>query len=95
MSAYEPAIAVEDRLDAEALGPPLALALAGLSRALRDVLVLHAWAELSHDEIAEADASAGRLAELRDAQLGVAGGTHTIGAADLTGFAHGYREGQR
>lgn len=28
LSAYEPAIAVEDRLDAEALGPALALALA-------------------------------------------------------------------
>jgi RNA polymerase sigma factor (sigma-70 family) len=54
LSAYEPAIAVEDRLDAEALGPALALALADLSPALREVLVLHAWAELSHDEIAEA-----------------------------------------
>jgi RNA polymerase sigma factor (sigma-70 family) len=54
LSAYEPAIAVEDRLDAEALGPALALALAGLSPALREVLVLHAWAELSHEEIAEA-----------------------------------------
>jgi RNA polymerase sigma factor (sigma-70 family) len=54
LSAYEPAIAVEDRLDAEALRPALALALAGLSPALREVLVLHAWAELSHDEIAEA-----------------------------------------
>jgi RNA polymerase sigma-70 factor (ECF subfamily) len=31
----------------------LALALAGLSPGLREVLVLHAWAELSHDEIAE------------------------------------------
>jgi RNA polymerase sigma factor (sigma-70 family) len=54
LSAYEPAIAVEDRLDAEALGPALALALAGLSPALREVLVLHAWAELSNEEIAEA-----------------------------------------
>jgi RNA polymerase sigma factor (sigma-70 family) len=53
-SAYEPAIAVEDRLDAEALGPALALVLTGLSPALREVLVLHAWAELSHDEIADA-----------------------------------------
>jgi RNA polymerase sigma factor (sigma-70 family) len=50
LGGYEPAIAVEDRLDAEALGP----ALASLSPALREVLVLHAWAELSHDEIAEA-----------------------------------------
>jgi len=54
LSAYEPAIAVEDRLDAEAFGPALALALADLSPALREVLVLHAWAELSHEEIAEA-----------------------------------------
>jgi RNA polymerase sigma-70 factor (ECF subfamily) len=54
LNAYEPAIAVEDRLDAEALGPALALALADLSPALREVLVLHAWAELSHEEIAEA-----------------------------------------
>lgn len=41
--AHEPAIAVEDPLDAEALGPALALALADLSPALREVLVLHAW----------------------------------------------------
>jgi RNA polymerase sigma factor (sigma-70 family) len=54
MSAYEPAIAVENRLDAEALAPALAVALADLSPALREVLVLHAWAELSHEEIAEA-----------------------------------------
>ncbi len=54
LGGYEPAIAVEDRLDAEALGPALALGLAGLSPALREVLVLHAWAELSHEEIAEA-----------------------------------------
>jgi RNA polymerase sigma factor (sigma-70 family) len=54
VSADEPAVAVENRLDAEALGPALALALAGLSPALREVLVLHAWAELSHDEIAVA-----------------------------------------
>ena len=54
LSGYEPAIAVEDRLDAEALGPALALAMADLSPALREVLVLHAWAELSHEEIADA-----------------------------------------
>jgi RNA polymerase sigma-70 factor (ECF subfamily) len=54
LSPYEPAIAVEDRLDAEALGPALALALTCLSPALREVLVLHAWAELSNEEIAEA-----------------------------------------
>jgi DNA-directed RNA polymerase specialized sigma24 family protein len=32
----------------------LALALADLSPALREVVVLHAWVELSHEEIAEA-----------------------------------------
>lgn len=53
-SAEEPEISVEDRLDAEALGPAIALALAGLAPALREVLVLHVWAELSHDEIAAA-----------------------------------------
>jgi RNA polymerase sigma-70 factor (ECF subfamily) len=56
LRAAEPAIAIaiEDRLDAEALGPALALALAKLSPALREVLVLHAWADLSHNEIAAA-----------------------------------------
>jgi RNA polymerase sigma-70 factor (ECF subfamily) len=54
LSAYEPAIAVEERLDAEALGSALALALAELSPALREVLVLHAWAQLSNEEIGEA-----------------------------------------
>ena len=54
LSTYEPAIAIEDRLDAEALGPTLAAALADLSPALREVLVLHAWAGLSHQKIAEA-----------------------------------------
>jgi RNA polymerase sigma-70 factor, ECF subfamily len=54
LTGHEPAIAVEDRLDAEALGPALALALARLTPALREVLVLHAWGDLSHDEIAQA-----------------------------------------
>jgi len=54
VGGHEPAIAVEERLDAEALGPALAMALTGLTPALREVLLLHAWAELSHDEIAVA-----------------------------------------
>lgn len=54
LSADEPVVGVEERVDAAALGPALALALADLSPALREVLVLHAWAELSHEEIAEA-----------------------------------------
>jgi RNA polymerase sigma-70 factor, ECF subfamily len=62
---HEPAIAVEDRIDAEALGPALALALAGLSPALREVLVLHAWAELSHEEIAAALGCSGAAVRTR------------------------------
>jgi RNA polymerase sigma factor (sigma-70 family) len=45
---------VEERLDAIALRPQLAGALAALSPALREVLMLHAWSELSHEEIAQA-----------------------------------------
>jgi RNA polymerase sigma-70 factor (ECF subfamily) len=68
--------AVEERLDAEALGPALALALADLSPALREVLVLHAWAELSHEEIAEAlgCSSAAVRTRLSRARSQVAGG---------------------
>jgi RNA polymerase sigma factor (sigma-70 family) len=45
---------VAERLDASALGPALAGALATLQPALREALLLHAWAGLSHDEIAQA-----------------------------------------
>jgi RNA polymerase sigma-70 factor (ECF subfamily) len=45
---------VESRVDAMARRPALAAALAALSPASREVLLLHAWAELSHEEIAEA-----------------------------------------
>lgn len=45
---------VEARIDAAALAPELADALANLSPLLREVLLLHAWAELSHEEIGEA-----------------------------------------
>lgn len=41
-------------LDAVALGPALAEALAGLPPGQREVLLLHAWADLAHDEIAAA-----------------------------------------
>jgi RNA polymerase sigma-70 factor (ECF subfamily) len=44
----------EERLDAAALAPALAAALAALSPVSREVLLLHAWGELSHEEIAEA-----------------------------------------
>jgi RNA polymerase sigma-70 factor (ECF subfamily) len=42
----------DDRIDAAALRPALAAALADLRPARREVLLLHAWAELSHGEIA-------------------------------------------
>jgi RNA polymerase sigma factor (sigma-70 family) len=45
---------VDKRVAAALLAPRLAAALAQLSRDQRDVLLLHAWAELSHDEIAAA-----------------------------------------
>ncbi len=43
-----------ERAGAAAAGPALAAALAALSREERDVLLLHAWAELGYPEIAEA-----------------------------------------
>jgi RNA polymerase sigma factor (sigma-70 family) len=50
------------RLDAAALGPALAEALAGLPPGQREVLLLHAWAGLSHEEIAAAlEISAGTV----------------------------------
>src|SRR5882757_7991932 len=44
--------AVSARVTAEAMTRDLAAALARLSSGERDVLLLHAWAELTHDEIA-------------------------------------------
>lgn len=43
---------IHERLDAQALRPILAEALGALSADQRDVLLLHAWAGLSHSEIA-------------------------------------------
>ena len=45
---------VDARLDAAALAPALREALAELPVGQREVLLLHAWAGLSHSEIAEA-----------------------------------------
>jgi len=50
----EPDGEIEARLDAEALRPALAVALAELSPGLREVLLLHAWGDLSNEEIAQA-----------------------------------------
>jgi RNA polymerase sigma-70 factor (ECF subfamily) len=44
----------EARIDAHAAAPHIALALAGLRGDERDVLLLHAWADLSYAEIADA-----------------------------------------
>jgi RNA polymerase sigma-70 factor (ECF subfamily) len=46
--------AVDSRVDAGALGPRLALGLASLRAAERDVLLLYAWADLGYEEIAQA-----------------------------------------
>jgi RNA polymerase sigma factor (sigma-70 family) len=46
--------AVDQRVVTAMLAPRLAAALGELARDQRDVLLLHAWAELSHDEIAAA-----------------------------------------
>jgi len=44
--------AVDQRVTAAMLAPKLAAGLARLNRDQREVLLLHAWAELSHEEIA-------------------------------------------
>jgi RNA polymerase sigma factor (sigma-70 family) len=48
----EDAEALSDRLAAQALRGPFAIALAGLKARDRDVLLLFAWAQLSYEEIA-------------------------------------------
>ncbi len=45
---------VDDRLDARAAVPVLARALAALRPGDREILLLHAWADLTYEEIAEA-----------------------------------------
>ena len=55
IAAAEPSsvsVEIDARLDAQALGPTLAEALAALPSRQRDVLLLHAWAELSPSEVA-------------------------------------------
>jgi RNA polymerase sigma-70 factor, ECF subfamily len=46
--------AVHDRLDAGSLGPQVYEALSGLRAGERELILLNAWAELSHGEISEA-----------------------------------------
>jgi RNA polymerase sigma-70 factor (ECF subfamily) len=43
-----------DRVEAQALGPGLAAALGTVGAADRDALLLHAWADLSYEQIAQA-----------------------------------------
>lgn len=56
-TGVDPVLAEEDmsaRIDAQSVGPSLAAALADLRREEREVLLLHAWAELSDAEVADA-----------------------------------------
>lgn len=59
---YSPSADSDHRIDALALRPALADALASLPAGQREVLLLHAWARLSHEEIAAAlEISAGTV----------------------------------
>ena len=53
-SLHEETVDVAARVDARAAAPALAAALAALSRADREALLLFAWADLSYEEIAAA-----------------------------------------
>jgi RNA polymerase sigma factor (sigma-70 family) len=46
--------AVDSRVDADAMGPQLALGLSSLRAGDRDVLLLYAWGDLGYQEIAQA-----------------------------------------
>jgi len=54
LPAAQFADAADERVIAAALAPRIAGALAALNREHREVLMLHAWADLSHEEIAAA-----------------------------------------
>jgi RNA polymerase sigma factor (sigma-70 family) len=54
LPAAQFADAADDRVIAATLAPRIAGALAALNREQREVLLLHAWADLSHEEIAAA-----------------------------------------
>ena len=61
-SRPSPSSDADRRLDAMSLGPALAEALASLPAGQREVLLLHAWSELSHEGIAAAlEISAGTV----------------------------------
>lgn len=52
--SFEFSDAAEERVIAASLAPRIAGALSALNTEQRDVLLLHAWADLSHEEIAAA-----------------------------------------
>jgi RNA polymerase sigma-70 factor (ECF subfamily) len=54
LPAVQFADAADERVIASTLAPRIAGALAALNRDQREVLLLHAWADLSHEEIADA-----------------------------------------
>jgi RNA polymerase sigma-70 factor (ECF subfamily) len=54
LPAAQFADAADERVIAATLAPRIAGALAALSREQREVLLLHAWSDLSHEEIAAA-----------------------------------------
>ncbi len=54
LPAAQFADAADERVIAATLAPRIAGALAALNREQREVLLLHAWADLSHEEIAAA-----------------------------------------
>ena len=54
LHAVQFADAADERVIAATLAPRIAGALAALNRDQREVLLLHAWADLSHEEIAAA-----------------------------------------
>jgi RNA polymerase sigma factor (sigma-70 family) len=70
--------AADERVIAQSLAPRIAGALAALNREQRDVLLLHAWADLSHEEIAAAlgiaqGTARSRLSRARAALRGLLG----------------------
>jgi RNA polymerase sigma-70 factor (ECF subfamily) len=51
---HDPVDELLDRVEARRLGPALAAALASVAAVDRDALLLHAWAGLTYDQIAQA-----------------------------------------
>ena len=73
----------DSRVVAAALAPRIAGALAALNREQRDVLLLHAWADLSHEEISAALGIANGTARSRLSRARAALRAH-LGEFDFT-----------